>query len=805
MTICLFLCFSLSLAWAGEERYNPTPDRDFDVHHIRIEIEVDVRGESVEGNVTHTLSPLRTHLSRISLDSEHTTVSSVMLNGGKVLTFEAQEKHLEIDLGGEYGFEDTLDIKIEYISEPKLGLFFILPDSVYPEKHLQAWTQGEDMDNHYWVPLHDYPNDRATFETILTVDKNLTAVSNGELVSSKTKGSKKTFHWRENYPMVAYLISFAIGDYKKVKDNHGKLPVNYWVYPEHSREDALRSFGKTPEMLELFDDIMGFPYPYEKYDQVLLEDFMFGGMENITLSHQTDKTMHTESARPDHSSDGLVAHELAHQWYGDLLTTRNWANAWLNEGLTSFMTLVWTAHDKGFEGGEYARLQSLKSVIRANNYNSRPVVQYHYEKSWEVFDANIYAKGAIIMFMLKAHLGEEAFWRGLKHYTQKHAYENVETQDLKKAFEEATGQNLYWFFDQWLYTKGLPKLEVKTKYSRRNSTITMTVTQTQNIEETSLFLLPVTVVIDDGSITRHSIFIEESKQTFTFPSSGKPNMVLFDEGNLIPKYLTHKKSMHELVYQLNHAPHVNDRIWAADELGKLSARKPVVEALFESLNSDEFFGVRVASANAIGKLKPKKAESKLMEAVEDQDNRVKRACVRSLKHYKGDDVRDFLIGFLKEGEKDFLVNDAFNSLAKVDTAAFNSKLDWAFNFDSHGDMLRRSAIRAISKKKTDSALEQLKDLAEYGGTTWGSRSTAVRALSGKVKDNPELLDWFADHLEDPNRSVRSASIGTVGKHGKKKHIELLENLYDPVNGDVIEEAIDRLKKPTKNRKKKRGH
>jgi aminopeptidase N len=727
------------------------------------------------------------------------------LNGKKSLTFEAQEKKLEIDLDGEYGFEDTLNIKIEYRAEPKLGLFFILPDSVYPEKHLQAWTQGEDMDNHYWVPLHDYPNDRATFETILTVDENLTAVSNGELISINKNGNKKTFHWKENSPMVAYLMSFAIGDYKKIEDSHGKLPVNYWVYQEHSREDALRSFGKTPEMISLFNDRTGFPYPYEKYDQVLLEDFMFGGMENITLSHQTDETMHTENARPDHSSDGLVAHELAHQWYGDLLTTRNWANAWLNEGLTSFMTLVWVEHDKGFDGGEYARLQSLKSVIRANNYHSRPIVQYHYEKSWEVFDANIYAKGAVIMYMLKKYLGDESFWRGMKHYTQKYAFENVETQDLKKAFEEATGQNLYWFFDQWVYTKGLPKLEVKTKYSRRNNMVTMTVSQTQNIEETSLFKLPVTIVVDDGKMTQHVIFIEEEKQTFTFPSDGKPNMVLFDEGNLIPKYLTHKKSMKDLIYQLQYASHVNDRVWAANELGKLSARKSVVDALFESLKTDSFFGVRAEAANAIGKLKPRKVEAKLIAAAKGQDNRVKRACVRALKNYTGDEVRDFLLGFLSVDEKDYLINDAFNSLWKVDTSAFNAKIHWALNTDSHNDMLRRSAIRAISKQETDSSLAELKDLAEYGGTTWDARLSAVWALSGKVEDNPELLEWFADHLEDPNRNVRSASIGTVGRYGKKKHIELLENLYDPINADAIDDAIENLNKPKRKRSKKRGH
>jgi len=230
-----------------------------------------------------------------------------------------------------------------------------------------------------------------------------------------------------------------------------------------------------------------------------------------------------------------------------------------------------------------------------------------------------------------------------------------------------------------------------------------------------------------------------------------------------------------------------------------------VDALFESLKTDSFFGVRAEAANAIGKLKPRKVEAKLIAAAKGQDNRVKRACVRALKNYTGDEVRDFLLGFLSVDEKDYLINDAFNSLWKVDTSAFNAKIHWALNTDSHNDMLRRSAIRAISKQETDSSLAELKDLAEYGGTTWDARLSAVWALSGKVEDNPELLEWFADHLEDPNRNVRSASIGTVGRYGKKKHIELLENLYDPINADAIDDAIENLNKPKRKRSKKRGH
>ncbi|MDP7165469.1 MAG: M1 family metallopeptidase, partial [Candidatus Marinimicrobia bacterium] len=434
-------------------------------------------------------TPFSSACQRISFDSDRTTIHGVTLKG-QALDFQLNGQTLWIDLDKSYSWEDTITVKINYTSYPTMGFYFVRPDSSYPEKQLQGWTQGEDTDNHFWVPMHDYPNDKMTWECKLTVDKPLSAISNGELVSVNEQGDQRIFHWRENVPNVSYLLSVAVGDYKKIEDEWDGIPVNYWVYQHHDRDDALRSFGKTPAMMEFFSDITGVRYPFEKYDQTILEDFMWGGMENVTNTHQTDRTMHPENVRPIHSSDGLVAHELAHQWYGDYLTTRNWANVWLNEGFATYLDLLWTEHETGPELAEYERLGNLSATVWADRSYRRPTVQPYYYNSIELFDSNIYAKGSIILNMIRRILDDDAFFRGLQYYTRTNAANNVETTDLKKAFEVTTGKNLDWFFDQWVYKPGIPEITASYRYNRRSKLVSLTLKQTQDVESTSLFKLP---------------------------------------------------------------------------------------------------------------------------------------------------------------------------------------------------------------------------------------------------------------------------------------------------------------------------
>jgi len=796
----IFLFFLAGALLADDKvPYQRTRDRQVDVHHIKIDITVNLKTESVSGHVIHTLSPLHSSLSVIDLDAEDMVIGRVRMNG-KDIQFIQDGEFVHLDLDKAIGWQDTVDIQLDYTAKPLKGLFFIAPDDTYPEKHWQAWTQGEEMDNHHWVPMYDYPNDRATFECILTVDKKYTAVSNGELLAKvDNQDGTRTWHWRENFPMVGYLISFVIGEYVQVEDTCNGVPVNYWVYAEN-RHEAMRSFGKTPDMMKFFNEKTGVDYPYEKYDQVIVEDFMFGGMENITLTHNTDRTMYDEFAVPDHSSDGLVAHELAHQWYGDLLTTRNWANIWLNEGFATFFSRKYREHDLGYDEGEYIRLGETRGYMAQDKRLRRPTVYHYFYDPMELFNSHVYAKGSLILNMIHDHLGDDGFWRAIQHYTRTYQYDNVETADLKRAIEETTGQNMEWFFKQWLYEPGYPEYKVSWTYNSRNATVKLHVQQTQDMKTTDLFKMPVQVQVD-GQI--HSIWIEDQDMIYELPVDKRPKMVVFNAGSRIPCKVTFQKNTTEWILQLEKGSHILDRIAAAQELSQKKGRRSVELALLKAVESDPFWGVRKEAAAAFGKLKTKKYDKELLRLVEGQDNRVKRTIYHCLKNYKGNEkVAAFLLEVIETEDKYYGIADAFKALVAVDSAAARKKAETLLDLDSHNDTVRGAAISYFGSVKTDGNYRRLKQLAAYGGTTWEARPQAVNQLGKYVKMKPETVDLFVDYLSDRNRSVRQSAIWALSKYGNKSHFSALDELaaWDPIVARHVRMAKKYMLKSKKTKK-----
>ena len=634
-----------------------TRDREVDIHHIKIDVSVNIEAGMVKGNVTHTFSPFSSSLDAFSLDAEDMTILRARL-AGKDIGFNQANDKVYLTLNKSMSWEDTAKVRLDYTANPRKGTYFIKPDETYPEKPLQAWTQGEDMDNHHWVPLYDYPNDKATFEVSLTVEKKFTALSNGELISVKNnKDGTHTWHWHEHFPMVSYLISYVIGEFEKVEDSYNGIPVNYWVYEENKHE-ALRSFGLTTDMMKYFGNRTGIEYPYEKYDQVIIDDFMFGGMENITLTHNTDRTMFDEFAAPDVSSDGLVAHELAHQWFGDMLTTRNWAHAWLNEGFATFFSRKYRENKFGFDEGEYIRFGEINGYFGSNKKWRRSTVQHKFYESMDVFDGHIYAKGSLILNMLQDYFGDDAFWRFIQHYTKENQYKNVETPDLKKAIEETTGQNMDWFFKQWIYEPGFPEYNVTWKYNQRNKSVKLTVKQTQ--KNTNIFKMPIQIQIDDKLKT---VWIEDKEMVYEVPSEKRPKMVIFNAGMRIPCKLTFHKSISEWILQLEKGPHILDRIAAANELSTKKGRRIVETALLNSAKNDPFWGVRKEAVNSFAKLKSKNYAKELMVMSEGQDNRVRRAIWNALKNYKKDEkVSEFLQNVIETDNKYYSIADAFKAL-----------------------------------------------------------------------------------------------------------------------------------------------
>jgi len=796
-----FLIISFLIGADNKAPSQRTRDRDVDIHHIKINVTVDLEAKSVSGNVTHTLSALNSSLTEFALDADDMEIRRVRLNG-KDISFDHNGNKVYLTLNKPIAWDDTVKVRLDYTAHPRKGTFFVMPDSTYPNKPWQAWTQGEDTDNHHWVPIYDYPNDKATFETILTVDKKYKAISNGELLSVKdNKNGSHTWHWKENYPMVAYLISYVVGEFEKVEDSYNGIPVNYWVYEENKHE-ALRSFGLTPDMMKYFGNVTGIEYPYEKYDQIIIDDFMFGGMENITLTHNTDRTMYDEFAAPDVSSDGLVAHELAHQWFGDMLTTRNWSHAWLNEGFATFFSRKYREQKFGFDEGEYIRFGEINGYFGSHKKWRRSTVQLKFYESMDVFDGHIYAKGSLILNMLQDYLGDDAFWRFIQHYTKENQFKNVETPDLKKAIEETTGQNMDWFFKQWVYEPGYPEYNVTWKYNQRNKSVKLKVKQKQNLKHTNIFKMPIQIQIDDEI---HLVWIEDKEMVYEVPVDKRPKLVIFNAGMRIPCKVTFNKSISEWILQLEKGPHILDRIAAAQELSKLKGRRKVETALLNAVKNDPFWGVRKEAVSAFAKLKSKHNAKELMAMAEGQDNRVRRAIWNALKNYKKDEsVSTFLQNVISTDEKYYSIADAFKALVVVDTTASRLMVEALLDTDSHTDIIRKSAITFFGSVITDKNYNRLKELVAYGGITWDARPEAVKQLEKYVKTKPKTVDLFVEMLQDNDRSVRRNAVRALKKHGKRTHIGALDEVLalDPILSRDVRAAKKDILHPPKKPKKK---
>ena len=797
--ILLFSIFCLAFGADENAPLQRTRDREVDIIHSKIEITVDIISESVFGNVIHTLSPLGTNQKSFSLDADDIIIKRVS-SKNRDLEFFYSDSKIIIDYPNPMSWQDTIDVRIDYSSKPRKGVYFIKPDNIYPDKPFQAWTQGEDMDNHHWVPLYDYPNDKATFETIITVSSELKAISNGELLSIKeNQNGTTTWHWRENFPMVAYLISFAIGDYVKIEDDYNGIPVNYWVY-NSNQDETMRSFGLTTDMMAYFDNVTGIKYPYEKYDQVILDDFMFGGMENITLTHNTDRTMHDQFAAPDVSSVGLVAHELIHQWYGNMITTRNWAHAWLNEGFATFFSRNYREYKFGYDEGEYIRFNEIKGYFNANRRWRRSTVQYNYYESMDVFDSHIYSKGSLILNMIHDFLGDDAFWRFIKHYTKSYQYDNVETPDLKKSIEEVTGKNMDWFFKQWVYEPGFPEYEVKWNFNQRNNSVKIKVSQIQDLSLNNLFKMPVRIQIDNNF---HTIWVEEKKLEYEIPVLKRPKMVIFNAGVRIPCKVSSNKTLTEWIYQLRNAPHILDRITAINNLSNKKGRRIVEKALLDCIENDPFWGVRLEAVRGFAKLKSKKYAKELIELSFEQDNRVRREIWKALKNYEKDDmVITFLEDIIRNDQKYYSVSDAFRSLVSLDQKSAKSLVSLLLNRDSHNDVIRKSAISYFGKVKNDENYQRLIELSAYGGTTWDARAEAVNQLGNYAKSKPETLDYFIGFLEDKSRDVRRNAVRNIGKYGNETHLANLDEIL--IMDPILSRSIRRAKKQILNSKEKEG-
>ena len=791
----LLVCFAQSVFPVRDE--GETRDRTYHVLHYRIEVALDGTKKSVTGKVTSTLIPFQPEFRTIVFDAEQMEIAHVTLGKDRPLKFDVLPKTLAIHLDRSYSYNDTLTVTVEYTCTPKKGLYFVQPDSGYPDKPWQIWSQGEDMDNHFWFPCYDFPNDFSTSEMIATVPARYTALSNGRLLGVKEdrKLGTKTFHWSETKPHVSYLTMIAVGDYAILKDAAGKLPLQYYVYPSDTIDGRV-CFRETPAMINFFNEKIGFPYTWEKYAQVIVRDFIEGGMENASATTLMDDiTVYDARTRVDELPTSLIAHELAHQWWGDVVTCKDWRHIWLNESFASYFDPLYTEFSRGRDEFDHVMYNNQQAGINTDaTLGRKPIV------SVGSYGANVYPRGSAVLHMLRLVLGDRLFWRSINHYITKHQFTPVETNDFKNSIEEVTGQNLYWFFDEWVYKAGHPVFDVSWQWSDSSGAVRLSVKQTQKIDSlTGIFRMPVDIGLTSpagDTVVRLNILTRDT--TFTIPAAAKPVMVQFDRGNWILKELKFRKSSEEWQHEAESSVYAVDRLRALHELVDFPDERETLHLLTRLSSRDPFWAVRREAVAGLARLANDSDSLKgsikgaLLAACGDKNSAVRNAAVSGLHNFKGDDVIAALRTALNDSSYAVLTS-ALRSLTRADSAHAEATLLAYLNVPSHNNTVTNTSLSMLATLDSARAIDSAFVKARYGEHPW-TRYTAMLILSHHGKGRADVSRFVGTFLNDKNKFIRSTAIRVLGDVGNASSIPSLQTIAAGDEEDAAQQAKASIEK-----------
>lgn len=784
------------------------PDRPADVVHIDIGVTLDMAARRVEGDVTTHFLALFDAVRVVRLDAAEFDIHQVTLAPDDTpLAWWTEGEQLCMRLDRTYTYGEQFAVRVRYTARPRAGLTFVQPSEGDPDLPIQVWTQGETEYHHFWFPCHDFPNDRATTQLSATVPGDFFVLSNGVLqgVEDHPDGTK-TYVWRMDVPFPAYLVTLVAGTFATVQDAWRDVPVPYYVRPGRE-DDARRAFGKTPAMIDFFSARFGLDYPYPKYAQVVAEMFT-GAMENASATTNSYRLLPDIRASLDYSPESTVAHELTHQWFGDLIAVRDWAHTWLKESFATYFAAAWKQHDLGQDEFQLD-LRSFTSIYAEADATQgrRPIVYNIYRKNGnELFDRNNYQKGARVLHMLRFVVGEEAFWRGIQHYARRNAGREVITSDLERAVEEATGHSLARFFAQWVYRAGHPEFTVSYAWDDERHMACLTVRQTQRVTEmTPIFATPVEVgfFVPDtndaraedadapASLVTLRIEVDQADQTFYLPLARQPLSVRFDQGSWLLKTLDFERPSALLRYQLRHDPDVLGRIEAAEALGKLGDMASEI-ALQHALAHDPFWAVRAEVASALAARKSSGAlESVLAALAQEQHAKARRGIVAALGEFHAPEqaslavrAADALAELLAHGDPSYYVEaSAATALGKTHTPQAFERLEPLLRRDSWLEIVRGGVFAGLGALGDPRAVDVLAawvvDRSKPMDARWGAAG-GLRALAatGRVEGEPKAraVDALVAALDDPWIMVVRAAIGALREWGDARALPALWHL-----------------------------
>jgi len=765
---------------AGYVARKYAPSREINITHQTLDVTPDFDRRSVAGTIKIEFKPTARPFAELKLDAVDLAVTNVEASVA-LLGWQNTGEQLIVTFKDAIPADAAAWVKVTYSAEePEKGLYFRTPAMGYREGDTHLWTQGEMHEARHGFPSFDYPNEKFTTEMICRVPEGMVALSNGRLVSEEKDAAAGLVAWRwlQDKPHVNYLVTLCAGYFKKLEDRHGDLSLAYWT-PASKINFATNSFAPTKAMLAFYEQEIGVKYPWARYDQVAVDDFTWGGMENTAQTTLNESTLYPDEFHGTRNEEGLIAHELVHQWFGNLVTTKDWANIWLNEGFATYYDALFQEHHRGGDAFRYTMLGNARDVLTQQN-DVIPIVHRGYGDPVEQFGFRAYPKGSWILHMLRSQLGPELFRQCVKTYLERHAYDVVTTEDLVEVIEEFSGRDWDQFFDQYVYHAHHPELKVAYSWDERSKLAKVSIQQTQQLGPTVLlFNLPLKLRFKSGTNTTDAVArVSKQAEDFYFALPDKPEIVRVDPDYTWLAQVEFPLPSEMLFAQLADSADMIGRVFAIEQLAK-KQDKTVIEKLQAALNGDPFWGVRFEAAKALRQIHNDDARAALLASTSQPDDRVRREVGQGIASFFRAETPGVLAKVIAGERNPDLQADAIRELAPYPVDQVRDTLLQQLNSLSYRQVLADAAIDAIRGQRSPTYLDALLAVLRRRETdfTSGGFSDGMNTLAilGAEEENREAVrEFLTSKVNHPKRSVQLAAIRALGTLGDPQALATLQ-------------------------------
>jgi aminopeptidase N len=754
------------------------PDREIDILHLTLDVTPDFNQRTIAGKATLKFKPIAKPFQELKLDAVDLAVESLTATE-KILGYQVTDKQIIVTFEHPISPDKEASVTITYRAEPSSGVYFRTPEMGYKEGDTHLFSQGEEIEARHWYPCFDSPNEKFTSEIICHVREGMTVVSNGRLVSEeKDANGLVAVRWLQDKPHVNYLISLVAGYFKKVEDKYKDVPLAFYTPPSEINE-APNSFRDTKDIMAFFEQEIGVAYPWAKYYQVCVNDFVAGGMENTSATTLTDSTLFTTATENIRDSQGLVAHEMAHQWFGDLVTCKDWSHIWLNEGFATYYESLFEGRKNGRDAMLYELYQRARNITGIPN-DTNAIVRRTYDSPREMFGYLAYPKGGWVLHMLRSQLGEDLYRRCIKTYLERHQFDNVVTEDLRAVIEELSGRSYDQFFEQWLYHAHHPELEVNYSWDEKNKLAKVTLKQTQSLSENVLlFHFPLAIRFKGKfGAADQQIQVKEKEEDFYFPLPEAPQIVRLDPEYTLLAKIKFQAPNPMLTTQLADKDDAIGRLLAIEQLSAKKDKETVAK-LKERLNNDPFYGARLEASKALRSIHTDEALEALLTSTKQSDARVRRQVVSDVGGFYRETAYETTRKTLETEKNPDILSTAIRALSGYAKVEVQEALLKFLNSESYRNELADAAIAAMRSQDDPAYLAPLLDTlekreGEFTSRGFGQGLTTLSYLARNEDKKDRVREFLTGYVNHKKRNIRLTALIALGTLGDPKAIAALE-------------------------------